>query len=89
LALEFSHLKSARHLHVMFNAYWEQLDFELPPLSPGDEWLLAIDTALPGPDDFPDTPEQLRGGQSHYTVQPRSTVVLVTAEPPRGANPGT
>ena len=35
----------------MFNAYWEPLEFELPPLPPGDGWLRAIDTALPGPED--------------------------------------
>jgi glycogen operon protein len=82
LALEFSHPKSTRHLHVMFNAYWEPLEFELPPLSPGDEWLLAIDTALPSPEDFPDNPQPPQSGQTSYMVQPRSVVILVTAEPP-------
>jgi glycogen operon protein len=88
LALEFSHRLSNRHLHVMFNSYWEPLEFELPPLPPGDQWLLAIDTALPGPDDAPDPPQPLQGGQSRYTVQPRSTVILITAEPPAGQSPG-
>jgi len=88
LALEFSHPKSTRHLHVMFNAYWEPLDFELPPLAPGDQWLLAIDTARPSPDDFPDVPAPFHAGQGNYMVQPRSVVILVTAEPPEGESQG-
>src|SRR5262249_19132123 len=82
LSLELSHPKSSRHGHVMFNAYWEALEFELPPLSAGEEWLLAIDTARPSPDDFPDTLLPPQSGQSRYTVQPRSVVVLVTAGTP-------
>ena len=82
LALEFSHPESTRHLHVIFNAFWEPLNFELPPLEPGDEWLMAINTALPGPEDFPDVPQKLQGGQNWYTVQPRSAVILITTKLP-------
>jgi isoamylase len=85
IALELSHPDSNRHLHIMFNAYWEPLDFELPRLEAGDEWLLAVDTALPGPDDFPDQPQPLRGDPSRYRMQPRSTVILVTAGWPDGS----
>ena len=41
-------------LHVMFNAYWEALDFELP-LAPGTAlagWQRWIDTSLKSPEDI-------------------------------------
>jgi glycogen operon protein len=63
-------------LHVMFNMFWESLDFELPVV-PGRRWLLALDTAQPSPHDIADPgsePEVL--GNTHR-VQPRSVVVLV------------
>ena len=33
-------------LHVMFNLYWDSLEFELPVV-PGRRWCLAVDTAQP------------------------------------------
>ena len=40
-------------IYAMFNAYWEPLEFELPPLS-GDpaQWRRWIDTGLPSPHDI-------------------------------------
>ncbi|NUQ61944.1 MAG: glycogen debranching protein GlgX [Pirellulales bacterium] len=65
--------------HWMLNAYWEPLDFELPPAPsehPGP-WRRWVDTALESPEDiFP-----WRCGpavtNAHYNVQPRSLVILV------------
>jgi isoamylase len=79
LALELSHAGSAEHLHMMFNAYWEALAFELPGLAPGQEWRRMVDTALPSPADFPETPAGLQTGQLQYTVQARSAVILTAA----------
>ena len=39
-------------LYVIVNAYWEPLEFELPPLPKGLCWKRAIDTALPAPEDL-------------------------------------
>jgi len=41
-------------LHLILNAYWEPLDFELPQLRNSDEnpWRRWIDTALPTPNDI-------------------------------------
>ena len=40
-------------LHLIFNAYWEPLDFELPPPAPTPRgWRRVIDTSLASPDDI-------------------------------------
>ncbi len=76
LALELSHPDSAEHLHIIFNAYWEPLDFALPDLPTGQLWHRLVDTALRSPEDLSDPPQPLTPGQSRYTVGPRSTVIL-------------
>ena len=38
-------------MHIMMNAYWEPLEFEIPPLANGDAWRRCIDTARESPDD--------------------------------------
>jgi isoamylase len=52
LAFELQHRALDEHLHVMLNAYWEPLTFELPPLLENVHWHRIVDTALPSPDDF-------------------------------------
>jgi glycogen operon protein len=52
LAFTIKSLRSRFLLHVMLNAYWEGLIFELPPVPPGsDRWRRCVDTSLPSPDD--------------------------------------
>ncbi|MCU0538128.1 MAG: glycogen debranching protein GlgX, partial [Hydrococcus sp. Prado102] len=46
LAFALRHLEADERLHVMLNAYWEPLAFELPLLGHGDRWHRIIDTAL-------------------------------------------
>jgi len=65
-------------LHLILNAYWEPLEFELPRLENGARWRRWIDTALESPEDivpWEDTPEF--SGQS-YRAEGRSVVMLVT-----------
>ncbi|HEX6736978.1 MAG TPA: glycogen debranching enzyme, partial [Vicinamibacteria bacterium] len=65
-------------VHGMFNAYWEPLSFELPPI-PGESegrWRRMIDTALASPDDLRPWPEAPPVEQAAYVAQPRSLVVL-------------
>jgi glycogen operon protein len=38
--------------HSIFNAYWEPLEFELPPPTEGNRWHRWIDTSLDSPDDI-------------------------------------
>jgi glycogen operon protein len=61
--------------HLILNAFWEPLDFELPPLEHG-RWRRWIDTALDPPNDITslrDAPE-VSGGT--YRADSRSVVML-------------
>ena len=62
-------------LHVIINAYWEALDFELPPNH--SEWRRCIDTYLDPPNDFCAWPEAAAVSGSSYRAEPRSVVILV------------
>jgi isoamylase len=66
--------------HVMFNAYWEPLSFELPPLTPGvhECWRRWIDTSRDAPEDIADDFGPSVEGPA-YAVQARSLVVLFAA----------
>ena len=66
--------------HVMFNAYWEPLTFELPPLTPGvhECWRRWIDTDRDAPEDIADDFGPSVEGPA-YAVQARSLVVLFAA----------
>ena len=77
LAFSLSEPASGEHLHVMLNAYWKPLNFELPPLKPGNHWHRIVDTALPAPDDFTDLETAPKIDQESYLVTARSSVVLM------------
>jgi glycogen operon protein len=64
-------------LHLILNAYWEALDFELPMVADGKPWRRWIDTTLDPPDDivpWEEAPPVV--DRRSYHVGPRSTVVL-------------
>ena len=64
-------------LHIMLNAYWEPLDFELPPVGGGDRWRRWIDTTLESPNDIvPWKTSAVVADGRRYHVGPRSVVVL-------------
>lgn len=67
--------------HVMANAYWEALSFEVPaaPRRSINGWRRIIDTYLPSPADFCALEDAPSVEVMHYLVQPRS-VVLLAAE---------
>ncbi len=66
------------HFHLMLNAYWEPLEFELPGPPDGAPWRRWIDTALESPEDI--VPWKLAppvsGGS--YRAEARSVVMLFT-----------
>ncbi len=64
-------------LHIMLNAYWEPLTFELPPLTRGQHWKRIIDTALSAPADFCPEENAPNIDQSFYQVAARAAVVLI------------
>lgn len=65
-------------LHVMFNAYWEALDFELPlaPAAAVAGWQRWIDTSLESPEDITDAAAAPPVPGMQYRVAPRSVVAL-------------
>jgi glycogen operon protein len=65
--------------HVMFNAYWEPLTFELPRFAPGagECWHRWIDTDRDAPDDVCAAPFAATVEDPGYAVQARSMVVLI------------
>jgi isoamylase len=64
-------------LYVAINAYWEPLEFELPPLSVAYEpWRRCIDTFLAPPEDVCPLKDSPIVPPATYHVQPRSLVVL-------------
>lgn len=78
LAFELVNPDTGEHIHVMLNAYWEPLEFEIPPLPAETSWKRMIDTSLPPPEDFCNPAVALKGKERSYCVQPRSVVVLKT-----------
>ena len=65
--------------HLMLNAYWEALDFELPAAGgdPGNPWRRWIDTARETPDDIVAWRDAPPVPGPTYRVDPRSVVVLL------------
>ena len=82
LAFTLKSLRKRFLFHVMLNAYWQPLTFELPAVSTEQEWRRCIDTALEAPDDISlwDVAPIVRQGA--YEVQPRSVVLLALALEP-------
>ena len=64
-------------IHLMVNAYWEPLAFELPPTGEGAVWRRWIDTSLASPDDICEWAEAPPLDGPTYVVQPRSIVYLL------------
>jgi len=81
LAFAMWSLRTRFVLHGILNAYWEPLQFQLPP-SPSadrDDWRRCIDTALPSPEDIQPWEDAPVVKQTTYLVQPRSIVLLALA----------
>jgi len=79
IAFTLNHPVSGDRIHILFNAFWDPLDFELPPLGKNEMWRRIVDTSLPSPQDFcklPDAPAVTTG---KYRAQARSSVLLIAA----------
>jgi isoamylase len=64
--------------HIILNAFWEPLHFELPPLSErGDTWRRWIDTALEPPREIVEWHAAPPVPGSTYSASPRTVVVLI------------
>ncbi|MDQ7025835.1 MAG: glycogen debranching protein GlgX [Anaerolineae bacterium] len=64
-------------IYVAMNAYWDALDFQLPPLD-GKRWHLVVDTVQSSSDDiYPDEEEPLLRQQDSIQLAARSVVILI------------
>jgi glycogen operon protein len=77
LAFSLCHPPSDERLHIIFNAYWKPLQFELPPLKLGNSWHRIVDTALSTPNDIADPATAKKIYDNCYLVAARSSVVLL------------
>jgi glycogen operon protein len=79
LALEVEIEKEKLLVHLMMNAYWEPLEFELPcgPVRDASLWRRWIDTALESPFDIVEWQTAPEISSFTYRVEPRSVVVLI------------
>jgi glycogen operon protein len=81
LAFSAHALKPGFSLYVIVNAYWEPLDFEVPPPDPGDAWRRWIDTSLDSPQDIVEWPSAPPVTAQTYRAGPRSVVALYARSP--------
>jgi isoamylase len=81
LAFTLRSLRARFLLHAIFNAYWEPLTFQLPPVPPEgrEKWRRCIDTALQTPDDICPWQDAPIVSKAKYEVQARSVVLLALA----------
>ncbi len=71
------YLENGSAFHLMMNAFWEPLNFAVPPVPENAiSWVRIIDTFLPAPRDILDVPRD--PVQSSYLLQPRSIVLLTS-----------
>jgi isoamylase len=76
LAFTMKSVGSRFLFHVMFNAFWEPLTFEVPPPPNGEAWRRCIDTSLEAPDDILRAADAPSVAPTACLVQPRSVVLL-------------
>ena len=62
------------------NAWWEPLDFTIPPIRPGQAWHPEIDSYDPARAAGPQAQDRRQAGD-RVTVGPRSVVVLSGPRP--------
>jgi isoamylase len=64
--------------YAIFNAYWEALEFELPPATPQAPWRRWIDTSLDSPQDIVEWKSAPFVTTPTYQAESRSVVILTT-----------
>ena len=77
LAFSLRYPQAGEYLHVILNAYWEPLEFELPVLGKGESWYRVIDTQLPLSKTFCDLDASTKISGDFYRAGERSSVVLM------------
>ena len=79
-------LEQKMSVFMIFNAFWEPLDFELPPAKDtAGTWRRWIDTSLDSPDDIVEWQKASPVPGQTYRAGPRSVVVLWAGQASPGA----
>ncbi len=83
LAFTVESLSRTRRFHVILNAYWAPLEFDVPPAPETalGGWRRILDTARDAPDDFREWHEAPSMSAPTCLVQPRSVVGLAARLP--------
>jgi glycogen operon protein len=78
LALSLHNFAATQVRYIAINSYWKPLEFELPPVSGGQNggWFRLLDTFLPSPDDIVEEASGVPLDGATYNVNPRSIVML-------------
>ncbi|KAI9031504.1 glycogen debranching protein GlgX [Hyaloraphidium curvatum] len=76
VALELLTRTGGFNAYMIFNSFWEQLDFELPPAPADRPWKLWFDTFLPTGEDIVDFEAARPFTGKEYPAGPRSVVFL-------------
>ncbi len=76
LAFTLNHPQSGDLMYVASNAYWKQLEFQLPPLNKKGQWLKIVDTWADTPDDIHLPDDATPVNSDHILLNARSTVLI-------------
>jgi isoamylase len=79
LAFTLFHPQAKETIHVMVNAFWKNLKFQIPQL-PNKKWYKVVDTFAASPDDFIPADKRKLTDKKTLTVNDRSIVVLIAAK---------
>jgi glycogen operon protein len=77
LALGAELRQEGLHVHLILNAYWGPLTFELPKPGAGGAWKRWIDTALDSPNDIVPLQSAPTVAGDSYRAEARSVVLLI------------
>jgi len=77
LAMTLGGFDGEPDIHAMLNMYWDDLDFELPPLI-GRSWWQVVDTAEASPRDIVDAGDEVKVEGNSAHLRGRSIVILVS-----------
>jgi glycogen operon protein len=69
--------------HLILNAYWNPLEFELPKLAGGVSWRRWIDTSLDSPNDIVPWESAPTVSENPYRTEARTVVMLLMASQPK------
>jgi isoamylase len=77
IAFTVHHPENGGRIHVMLNAYWEPLTFELPPPGGGKRWHRIVDTSKESPEDFIELSRSDAILDATYRVDSRSSALVL------------